>query len=566
VLDDEQLTLADLVTAAQLRLVLADAVAQAPIGMRVIDTDGRPLVESHPQANPCPQLLVGAAGSSRCPHGSTEMTRLAAGGEVFIDDRCPFGALRRAHPLRYRDRLWAALVSCSHNGAPHQLFDAVTCLTAGRLSDLIVAGFELQSLSREIVANYEQLTLLYNASVEVGGMHDIGSICQRLLDRLEAQIPSEAMAVLLLDEESGHARAAAARGDLTDAFQTPMPDMSDGILSYVLSTGRVAVVCDVPRPGGETSSVLCVPLMHDAGSEPPSERRDLPTRSALAASFGSSAMPSGRDAAEPARSLAHPTDQYFRAPDGDLAASAERHAVPPSERLMGAICVRDKLSGEEYLAADEKLVSAMAAQAAVAISNTLLFGDVKSLFVGTVRSLASAVDAKDPYTLGHSQRVTQYALTIAQELGLSSAACEDLQLAALLHDVGKIGLPDEILLKAGKLTADEWEQVRKHPIWGEEILRPIRQLRRVASWIRHEHERWNGNGYPDGLKGADIPLASRIIAVADAFDALTSDRSYRKAVSLSEAIAILESAAATEYDPDVIAAFLAAVGSGEISK
>jgi putative nucleotidyltransferase with HDIG domain len=293
-----------------------------------------------------------------------------------------------------------------------------------------------------------------------------------------------------------------------------MPEMPDGVLSHVLATGAPAVVCDVPQRDGETSSILCVPLSHGGG----------------------------------------------------FAASPERHEMPQPERLMGAICARDKRSGQEYLAADEKLVTAVAAQAATAISNTLLFGDVKSLFVGTVRSLASAVDAKDPYTLGHSQRVTQYALSIAQELGASGADCDDLQLTALLHDVGKIGLPDEILLKAGKLTADEWEQVRKHPIWGEEILRPIRQLRRVASWIRHEHERWNGSGYPDGLRGADIPLPSRIIAVADAFDALTSDRSYRKAVSLLEAIAILESAADTEYDPDVVAAFLAAVGSGKITK
>jgi len=565
-LDDERLTMADLVTVGQLRQVIADAVAQAPIGMRVIDTDGRLLVECHAQADPCPQLLEGAAGSAHCPYGEAEAAGLAANNEAVIDDRCPSGACRRAHPLRYRDRLWAALVSCSHNGASHQLFDAVVCLTAERLRDLIVAGFELQSLSREIVANYEQLTLLYDASAEVGAMHDIGSICQRLLDQLEAQIPSEAMAVLLLDEESGHARVAAARGELTDVFRAPMPDMPDGVLSHVLATGRAAVVCDVPRPDGETSSILCVPLMHGAGFGLPLEQHELPGGAPLTTSLGGHASVPGPSFIAPTQPLVESLGQNTSAAGADLAASAEGRGMPPPDRLMGAICARDKLSGEEYLAADEKLVAAMAAQAAIAISNTLLFGDVKSLFVGTVRSLASAVDAKDPYTLGHSQRVTQYALTIAQELGLSGAGCEDLQLAALLHDVGKIGLPDEILLKAGKLTADEWEQVRKHPIWGEEILRPIRQLRRVASWIRHEHERWNGSGYPDGLKAADIPLPSRIIAVADAFDALTSDRSYRKAVSLREAIEILESAAGSEYDPDVVAAFLAAVGSGKISK
>jgi HD-GYP domain-containing protein (c-di-GMP phosphodiesterase class II) len=500
VAEDTQPTISDIVSANQLQRVVDDAVAQANIGMAVVAPDGRILSESYGDADPCPQVREAAIDSMRCPHGSGELAWLAAAQGGVVEDHCPRGACRRAYPLRYRDYVWGALITCSHDGAPQAVVDAVAALTVERLRDLIVAGFELQSLSREIVANYEQLTLLYGASIEVGAAHDATSICQRVLEQLDSQMPSEAMAVMLLSEETGHARVAAARGELSDAFQQPMPDMPDGVLCHVLATGEHAVVCDVPQRGcSDTSSILCVPLM--AG-----------------------------------------------------------------DRLMGAICARDKLSGVEYLAGDAKVAGAVAAQAAIAISNAVLFGDVKNLFVGTVRSLASAVDAKDPYTLGHSQRVTQYAMVIARELGLSNDEVEDLQLAALLHDVGKIGLPDEILLKAGKLTSEEWEQVRKHPIWGEEILRPIKQLRRVASWIRHEHERWNGSGYPDGLRSGAIPVPSRIIAVADAFDALTSDRSYRKAVSVTEAISILESAAGTEYDPEVVAAFLTAVESGKIDK
>jgi len=498
--DDEQLMIGDVVSAGQLKRVIEDAVSHAPIGVGVLDADGRLLAERHSDASPCPRVFVAADESARCPHAALDLAWSAAGHDEPVEDHCPQGGRRCAYPLRYRDRLWGSLVACSRDGAPQSLFDAVARLTVQRLRDLIVAGFELQNLSREIVANYEQLTLLYSSSAEVGAAHDVAEICERLLDQVTVQVPSEAAAVLLLDEETGRARAAAGHGDLCDAFYSPMPDMPDGVLSHVLGTGEPVVVCDVPRGSDASeSSVLCVALM--AG-----------------------------------------------------------------ERLLGAICARDKLAGEEYLAGDAKLIGAMASQTAIAISNAMLFGDVKNLFLGTVRSLASAVDAKDPYTLGHSQRVTQYALAVAQELELSASECEDLQLAALLHDVGKIGLPDEILLKAGKLTSDEWEQVRKHPIWGEEILRPIKQLRRVASWIRHEHERWNGSGYPDGLKGADIPLPSRIIAVADAFDALTSDRSYRKAVSVSEAIGVLQSVAGTEYDSEVLAAFLTALESGRISK
>lgn len=517
--DEEHLTISDVLSASHLKRVMADAVARAPIGVAVLDVEGNLLAETYAELAACPQLIPAAAGGSQCPHAPADMAWLVATHRSPVEGRCPQGACRRAYPLTYRDRLLGSLVTCSYNGAAQELIETVAVLTVERLHDLIVAGFELQSLSREIVANYEQLTLFYGSSAEVGASHDVTAICERALDQINAQVPSEAIAVLLLDEETGHARVAAARGELSDAFHLPMPEMPGGILSHVLATGQVAVVCDVPRPSGETSSILCVPLTTGGGPAAHSE-------SAL---------------------------------EQDLMVSG-------GECLLGAICARDKLSGEEYLAGDAKLVAAIASQAAIAISNAILFGDVKSLFIGTVRSLASAVDAKDPCTLGHSQRVTQYALAVAQDLRLPAPDIEDLQLAALLHDVGKIGLPDEILLKAGKLTEREWEQVRKHPIWGQEILRPIKQLHRVASWIRHEHERWNGSGYPDGLRGADIPLPSRIIAVADAFDAITSDRSYRKAIPVREAMTILESAAGSEYDPEVVAAFLAAIESGKISK
>ena len=498
--DDEQSTIGDLVSSGQLKRVATDAALRAPIGASVVDANGRLLAECHPGVDHCPELIGAEGESLHCPHGAGDLTWCATTHDGPIEDRCPQGGHRRAYPLRYRDHLWGSLVTCSWNGPPQPLVDAVASLTAERLRDLIMSGYELQNLSREIVANYEQLTLLYTSSAEVGAVHDVGAICQHVLDQVSGQVPSEAVAVLLLDEETGHTRVAAARGELSHAFHVPMPGMPNGVLPHVLDTGEPTLVCDIPRPAeADTSCVLCVPLI-------------------------------------------------------------------ANERLMGAVCARDKLSGAEYLAGDAKLVGAMASQTAIALSNAMLFRDVKSLFLGTVRSLASAVDAKDPYTLGHSQRVTQYALAIARELGLSTSECEDLQLAALLHDVGKIGLPDEILLKAGRLTEDEWVQVRKHPIWGEEILRPIKQLRRVASWIRHEHERWNGSGYPDGLKRDHIPLPSRVIAVADAFDALTSDRSYRRAVSVREAIAILESAAGSEYDSAVVGAFLAACDSGKISR
>jgi len=177
-------------------------------------------------------------------------------------------------------------------------------------------------------------------------------------------------------------------------------------------------------------------------------------------------------------------------------------------------------------------------------------------FYGVIQSLVRIVEAKDPYTRGHSERVSGYAAKIAAQMGCSQESVESLKQIAVLHDVGKLGIRDEILNKPGKLSAEEWEIIRQHPIIGEEILKPVSLSPEMLAIVRGHHERFDGTGYPDGLTGEVTDLFTQILAVADAYDAMTSSRAYRLALRMEDAIAELEKNKGTQFNPKVVEAFL----------
>ncbi|MFA5847094.1 MAG: HD domain-containing phosphohydrolase [Thermodesulfovibrionales bacterium] len=206
----------------------------------------------------------------------------------------------------------------------------------------------------------------------------------------------------------------------------------------------------------------------------------------------------------------------------------------------------------ENISTLEKLTS----QIAVALENARLLADMKDLFIGTIKSLSHAIDAKSPWTKGHSDRVTEYTLQIGKEMGLQDKELEVLRVAGLLHDIGKIGTHDTILDKPGKLDSAEYEIVKEHPARGSELLLSINQLSHIIPWIRGHHERLDGTGYPDGLKGDEIPLQAKILAVADAFDSMTAERPYRETPGREKAIEELKKNAGTQFDPKVVEAFL----------
>jgi len=212
------------------------------------------------------------------------------------------------------------------------------------------------------------------------------------------------------------------------------------------------------------------------------------------------------------------------------------------------------LSGCEFGSVEASMMGAAAVMLATHGRNLHFVRDRETLLVGALRALINAIDAKDSYTCGHSDRVALIARRLGEQLGLNRQQREQLYLAGLLHDIGKIGIPDSVLLKAGKLTEEELGQIKRHPERGHAILKHLSHLTEVLPGVLHHHERWDGRGYPHGLGGEAIPLAARIIAVADAYDAMTSSRPYRRAMPEEKAEDILRRGAGSQWDRRVIEA------------
>jgi putative nucleotidyltransferase with HDIG domain len=189
----------------------------------------------------------------------------------------------------------------------------------------------------------------------------------------------------------------------------------------------------------------------------------------------------------------------------------------------------------------------------------------QELFLETIRTLAAAIDAKDPYTRGHSERVSSYSMAIARHLELSQDEVFRVRTAAILHDVGKLGIRDGILNKPGGLTEEEFAVMRQHPAIGAQIMEPIRMLKDIIPGIRNHHETWDGSGYPDRLEGDEIPLVARIIGVADTFDAMTTNRPYQQAKTLDYVLDKMRAMSGTRFDPQVVDALLAAVSAGDVT-
>jgi hypothetical protein len=232
---------------------------------------------------------------------------------------------------------------------------------------------------------------------------------------------------------------------------------------------------------------------------------------------------------------------------------AINHARPqgsePESRLW-------ELSQFEFGSVEAGLLSAVASMLAAHAHNIELFRDRESLLMGIVRAMVSAIDAKDPYTCGHSERVALVARFLGTTLGLSEEDCERLYLAGLLHDLGKLGVPDAILRKPGPLDDEETVQLRRHPERGWAILQDLGQLEHLVPGILCHHERYDGNGYPDGLAGDAIPLLARVLAVADSYDAMISDRPYRRGMPHERVEQILRDGSGTQWDPKMIDALL----------
>lgn len=227
-------------------------------------------------------------------------------------------------------------------------------------------------------------------------------------------------------------------------------------------------------------------------------------------------------------------------------------------KVIGVIEVLNKENDGSFNESDLETLTSVATTSAMAIENTRLHDSVLKAYKGTIKALAATIDAKDHYTRGHSQRVMDYALLGGTSLLLSREELEVLEYAGVLHDIGKIGIADNILIKPERLTEDEWKIMKRHPQIGASILKEIPFLEKARTLILYHHERYDGNGYPSRLKGETIPIGARLLAVADAFDTMTTDRSYRAALGSERAIGELNRCSGTQFCPVAVNAFLSA--------
>ncbi len=226
-------------------------------------------------------------------------------------------------------------------------------------------------------------------------------------------------------------------------------------------------------------------------------------------------------------------------------------------KQLGLLYGADKINaGSGFSTVDSKLCASLGGSLSIYLKNVLLYEDMHSMFLGTLHALSITIDAKDSYTQGHSERVALISKQLSEAAGLDTQTVDRVYLSALVHDVGKIGVPEAVLTKPGKLTKEEYDLVKKHPETGARILEDIRQMQDLIPGVLHHHESWDGRGYPHGLAGLDIPLFGRIIGLADAFDAMSSDRTYRNAMPMNKVLDEIRRCSGKQFDPQLADVFV----------
>jgi HD-GYP domain-containing protein (c-di-GMP phosphodiesterase class II) len=365
----------------------------------------------------------------------------------------------------------------------------------------------------------ERLQALVEIIGYIGSSLNQDDILHMIIDFACQLLNAEAGSLFLVDEETGdlvlHVANNVTEGNLL-GVRVPA---GKGIIGYVVHSGETVLVEDTRQDARHYSQVD-----HDSGFE---------TRSILAVPLKARTVVLG----------------------GEQGAT--------QEHIIGGLEALNKLEGT-FDQEDARLLETFANQTATVLEIARLYTNTSDLLLGVVKALTTAIDAKDPYTEGHSQRVSDYSLAIARELDISAETINHLRIAGLLHDVGKIGVPDMVLKKPGHLDDHEMAEMKKHPMIGEKIMKPVRNLQRELPAITEHHERVDGTGYPKGLSGEGISLIGRIVAVADVFDALTSNRPYRQGQAAEQVFQELLAGVGTHFDANCVTALISAYQRGMV--
>lgn len=349
-----------------------------------------------------------------------------------------------------------------------------------------------------MVKKRKNLNNIYEVVKELASFLSVDEVLRTLIDKVTSLLNLEIASVMLLDEERGELVIEAAHGLKPNIVKNARIKLGQGISGWVAKQGEAILVKDVEK-------------------HPRFQKRSQ--------------------------------EKYY---------TKSLISVPMKVRgkVIGVVNINNKKTKRAFTRNDLELLESLASEVAIAIENARLYENLHQVYLRTITALAIAIDAKDHYTRYHSENVTKYALALAGELGFSQKEKEELRQACQLHDLGKIGIHDYILTKPGKLSGEEWEQIKLHSLKGAEILAPLNFLRDVIELVREHHERYNGKGYPDGVKGRKIKLGARIMAVADAFDAMTSERPYRRALSRRKAVEELKKESGKQFDPNMVKLFL----------
>ena len=413
-------------------------------------------------------------------------------------------------PVIVKDRVLAALII--HFPEPFTSFArGQALLLRQHIERLVELNNELDNLTEEIVHNYEEFSILNDINKAIEGILDQDEICKIVAEKAIDLVDGKRVAILIKSKENNHFEITYSHSLSKKDILKCKLNFKKGICGHVLKNGQSVLI-------NNPEQFLSI-----------QEFENKKCSSCPICDFPFILSP-------------------FRG----------------GEKIIGLITVSGKTKGENFNSRDLKLLDILSTQAGLAISNAELFKEREKILLQGVSTLVEAIEAKDPYSSGHSRRVAHYAECLCKELHLSEQIQKDIYLSSLLHDVGKIGITDEILLKPGKLTKEEFEIIQRHPQQGEAIVDHFTLMHDLLSGIRSHHERYDGKGYPDKLKGDEIPLPAKIIAIADTFDALTSHRPYRSAFTPDEAISIMMENRGTQFDPELLDAFVSCFKKGGI--
>jgi HD-GYP domain-containing protein (c-di-GMP phosphodiesterase class II) len=358
---------------------------------------------------------------------------------------------------------------------------------------------QIEKFSNELSRAYEEIVLLYNLSTNMQVTQSSASYLQMACDQLTQLVQVEGIAIFVDREIDGHKQTALAAGSGVMSIDSAQADILQMYLAEELISGKEALL----------DSTQDSPLRY---KWPETVRNII-------------AVPLGK-----------------------------------AEKMSGCLVATNALAKPDFDTTDIKLFNSVANQCMVFIENNRLFDELKELFIGCLKALTNSIDAKDQYTRGHSERVAVISRWIAEQLArvrpVSEKLIHHVYLAGLLHDIGKIGIGEAVLRKNGRLTEEEFAIIQSHPRIGASILSGIHQMEDIVPGVLGHHERMDGKGYPQGLKGDEISLVARIVSLADAFDAMTSKRVYRNAMNIQKALDIIEDGMGTQFDEEIARVFL----------